>query len=271
MKSTAKCRHKQPFSLSPGVIGGVLLVLAGSSAAWASDLAREARLSAEIVDTILDGEPVELVADRQPFLGIFTESESDSPRGGVLILHGRGFHPDWSDVVQPLRTELPARGWHTLSLQMPVLDKTATFYEYIPVFPEAAPRIEAGIDFLKARGIDRVVLIAHSCSVHMSMYWFDNNGDARIDGYVGLGMGATDYKQPMERPFSLAKMAVPVLDLYGEEEYPAVLRGAPGRALALRKAGHPKSRQQVLPGADHYFHDQGDALVDAVADWLDSL
>jgi hypothetical protein len=25
---------------------------------------------------------------------------------GVLIIHGRGFHPDWVDTVQPLRVGL---------------------------------------------------------------------------------------------------------------------------------------------------------------------
>jgi hypothetical protein len=39
----------------------------------------------------------------------------------------------------------------------------------------------------------------------------------------------------------------------------------------LQAGGNTKSRQVVLPHADHYFTDQGDALVSAVADWLDQL
>ncbi len=42
---------------------------------------------------------------------------------GVLINHGRGFHPDWVDTVQPLRVGLVDYGWNTLSIQMPVLAK----------------------------------------------------------------------------------------------------------------------------------------------------
>ena len=66
-------------------------------------------------------------------------------------------------------------------------------------------------------------------------------------------------------------MHVPILDLYGADEYPAVIRLAPRRKAMMDKAGHAGSRQVVLPGANHYFTDQGDALLAAVADWLDQL
>ena len=39
----------------------------------------------------------------------------------MIILHGRGYHPDWAEVANPLRVGL-AEGWNTLSLKMPVLD-----------------------------------------------------------------------------------------------------------------------------------------------------
>ncbi len=66
-------------------------------------------------------------------------------------------------------------------------------------------------------------------------------------------------------------MRVPVLDLYGAEEYPAVVRAAPGRLAMIQAAGNPRSRQVVLPGANHYFTDFGDALVGEVAAWLEQL
>ena len=139
------------------------------------------------------------------------------------------------------------------------------------ILHEAHPRIEAGIDYLKKKGADRIILIAHSCSVHMSMAWLDAHGDHRIAGYIGLGMGATDYKQPMRAPFPLEKLHVPILDVYGDEDYPAVQRLAPERMAAILAAGNPKSEQVVVPGADHYFKDHDDALLEVVNTWLDSL
>ncbi|TNF34101.1 MAG: DUF3530 family protein, partial [Gammaproteobacteria bacterium] len=111
-----------------------------SSTAFASDLAREKRLASEIIDSIMDGEATTLVAGSHEFLSIYTESDVDSPKGAVLILHGRGYHPNWPEVVYPLRTGLPEHGWHTLSIQLPVLAADAKYYDYVPIFPEAFPR-----------------------------------------------------------------------------------------------------------------------------------
>ncbi len=247
------------------------LLAGGAAAAEVSDLAREQRLREQIVDAILDGEPVDLAVGQRAFLGIYTEAEEKPVRGAAIVLHGRGFHPDWADVAAPLRVGLAERGWHTLSLQMPVLGKDAKYYDYLPVFPEAVPRIEAGIDFLRAQGVAKIALVAHSCGVHMSMAWFERHGDARISAYVGIGMGATDYRQPMPKPFPLARFKVPVLDLYGSADFPAVGRLAPRRWAAMQQAGHPGSRQVVVDGADHYFHDRDEDVLEPVAAWLAGL
>jgi len=233
------------------------------------DYQREARLASQIVDMILDGDALWLEANDHEFLSIYTEA--DQPRAAVVILHGRGFHPDWADAINPLRVGLVENGYSTLSLQMPVLEKDAKYYDYEPIFGFAHARIEAGIDYLREQGYRKVILLAHSCGVHMAMDWIREKGDDSIDAYIGLGMGATDYGQPMRQPFPLATMQVEVLDLYGADEFPAVVRGAPTRKAMLEAAGGSQSRQQVMPQADHYFTDQGDALVTAVSDWLDQL
>ena len=154
---------------------------------------------------------------------------------------------------------------------MPVLLKDAKYYDYLPVFHHSHSRIEAGIKFLREQGHKKVVLLAHSCGAHMALDWIRAKNDRSFDAFVGLGMGATDYRQPMHQPFPLDWMHVPILDLYGANEYPAVVRMAPSRKAMLEKAGNPKSRQQVLPDANHYFTDQGEPLVAAVADWLEQL
>ena len=233
------------------------------------DFAREKRLADEIVDVILDGDPEWLEANGREFLSIYTEA--DDPRTAVLILHGRGFHPDWADAINPLRVGLVENGYSTLSLQMPVLAKDAKYYDYISIMHHAHERIEAGISFLRDSGHEKIVLLAHSCGVHMAMDWIRANRDGSIDAYIGLGMGATDYKQPMHQPFPLDWMRVPILDLYGGNDYPAVGRLAPERKRMIEKGGHALSRQQILDGADHYYTDMGDELVAAVSDWLDQL
>lgn len=241
------------------------------------DYEREKRMAVEVEDAVLDGKVIFLKNDshekngsNHQFMAIDTEDEGET-KGAVIILHGRGFHPNWADAIYPLRTQLPAKGWRTLSLQMPVLEKSAKYYDYVHVFAHAKPRIEAGIKYLKDQGVSNIVLFAHSCGAHMAMEWVRDKGDESISAYIGAGMGATDYRQFMVNPFPLATMKVPVLDIYGEKEYPAVRGMAPKRLEMITEAGNKKSKQVIVPGADHYFTDKGDALVIPVVEWLNSL
>ncbi len=235
----------------------------------ASDLEREQRLSDQIVDAILDGDPVMLTAGEHDFLAIDTLEET-TIKGAVIILHGRGTHPDWQQVAGPLRTGLPVSGWRTLALQMPVLARDATYYDYIPVFPEALPRIDAGIRYLQGLGYKRIVLIAHSCSVHMSMAWIEQHGTTDLAAYITIGMGATDYGQPMKQPFPFEKIRVPLLNIYGSEDYPAVQRLA-GELENRLPDMEPLSSQTRVPDANHYFDDAGEELTAIISQWLDKL
>lgn len=254
-----------------------LFIFTGSSSV-ASDYAREKRMAEEIVDAILDGDAVFLKANDHEFLSIYTEAADadEKIRGTAIILHGRGFHPDWQDAINPLRVGLTESGWNTLSVQMPVLEKQAKYYDYLPLFAEAIPRIEAAIAFAREQSTDsqsgqKIVLIAHSCGAHMAMAWADVESFESIDAYVGIGMGATDYKQPMKHAFPLDKIKVPVFDVYAENDYPAVLKMADERLRLIRAAANKKSAQAVVKGADHYYVDRGEALTEVVEKWLQSL
>ena len=252
------------------------------SSVSAADLNRENRMADEIVDAILDGEAVFLKAYDHEFLSIYTEADesAEAARGTAIILHGRGFHPDWQDAINPLRVGLAESGWNTLSIQMPVLEKQAKYYDYLPLFPEAIPRIEAAIAYAREqmeddkannKGSNKVVLIAHSCGAHMAMAWVDTESFESIDAYVGIGMGATDYKQPMKHPFPLDKIKVPVLDVYAENDYPAVLKMATERFRLIKMAANKKSSQVVVNGAGHYYVDKGEELTQVINQWLQSL
>ena len=248
------------------------------SVASAADLAREKRLADEIVDGLLDGDAIYLKAGNHAFLSIYTEAdaEQDPVRGTVIILHGRGFHPDWVDTVNPLRVGLLDSGWNTLSLQMPVLEKQAKYYDYVPLFSEAIPRIDAAILYSReqlqaVQSKTNVVLVAHSCGAHMAMAWSEVRSFKHVDAYVGIGMGATDYKQPMRHAFPLTKINVPVLDIYAENDYPAVIKMADERYQMIKQAGNEKSRQVVVDNANHYYTDRGEALTRVISQWLQTL
>ena len=212
-----------------------------------------------------------LDADGHPFLGIHTEADSGGPRRAVIVLHGRGFHPDWPEVAAPLRIELPEHGWETLSLQMPVLGKSAKYYDYVPISPLPFP-VYGPASNISAPGRCRP-----SCSppIAAASTWrwayVGEHGDAAFDGFIGIEWG--DRLRPaMRGPFPLETMSVPLLDLFGDEDYPAVLKEGPGRLAAIRAAGAPAVRPNASSRAPgHFFRDMDDELVDAVAEWLATL
>ena len=249
----------------------VVLFFLPALPAHSSDREREARLVDEIEANLFDGEVISLMPGADAFAAVEMPSQTDSTRGGVILLHGRGFHADWPENIGPLRVGLSEAGWYTLSLQMPVLEKSAKYYDYVPILPEALPRIDAALAHLKTENISPVVLLAHSCGAHMVMLWMEQYADQGIDAFIGIGMGATDYKQPMRHPFPFASLKVPVLDLYGELDYPAVHRLAPERLDLINQGGNTLSRQVVSAGADHDFSDNSEQLIKEVSDWLDSL
>ncbi len=230
------------------------------------DYDREARIAEQIEPQIFDGEAVWLSDGEREFLSIYMEE--DEPKGAVVLLHGRDVNPEDLNVVGPMRVGLVDEGWSTLALQMPVLEKGHKYYDYLPILGHAHGRIEAGLAFLRDQGFEVIVLAGHSCGAHMANHWLNTNGDGSIQGYVAMGLGATDYGQELKTPFPLANMRVPVLDIYGSEEFPRPLSMVALRADMLKENGNPASRQEVIEGADHYFHDHGEALTEAVAAWL---
>lgn len=96
----------------------------------ATDAAREQRWIDQTVDSIFDGEAIYLDADGHRFLSIFMESETDTSNG-MIVIHGTGFHPNWDQVVRPVRVGMTTKGWNTLSIQMPILERSADYKDYV--------------------------------------------------------------------------------------------------------------------------------------------
>jgi len=235
--------------------------------AQASDFAKEKRWADQIVDEIMIGDAVWLQADGRKFLGIYTESTADQPLGAAIILHGIGAHPNWVDVVLPLRT--PESGWHTLSLQMPILPNKADYKEYVPLFPEIAPRVNAAVDFLKKKGIKRIALIGHSMGATMAGYYAANDKDESIRLLVAIGATGNMFKHPtLDYIQSLKKIRIPVLDLSGTEDLPDVIKTKKLKAQTAEAAGNKRYQQIEIPGANHFLVGKEDELVREVSRWL---
>ncbi len=238
--------------------------------ATASDLDREKRLVAEIEESILDGDGIWLEQKLPKFFAIYTEAEED-PKGTVILLHGRGLHPDWSEVISPLRVGLTEHNWNTLSLQLPVLAKDAKYNDYVPEFGLATPRINSAIEFIRSQSKLPIVLLSHSCGAHMATEWIEEQKAFPLAAYIGISVGATDFKQPMLAEFPYDKIKQPVLDIYGELDTNSIRTRAAERSAGVLANNNPLSKQIKLEGADHYYKGKGDELTEAVADWLSNI
>ena len=233
---------------------------------YASDLEKEKRWADQVVDAIIDGEAVWLNDGKNKFLGIYTEAEEDKART-VIVMHGTGIHPDWQQVVQPLRVGLTEHNWNTLSIQMPVLSNDAEYIDYAPLYDEVAPRIDAAIKYLKESGSTDIVLIGHSQGSSMTAYYLSTT-EQNVKGFVAIGMAAFAKDPRMNSIMSLEKISVPVLDLYGDEDLENIIASAKSRAAAAQKAGN-KNYTQIKIKGNHFFDDNEEALVETVAEWLE--
>ena len=233
-----------------------------------SDVAKESRWAEQVIDGLLDGDEHWLIDDiGHEFLSILTEGDKSSGRAVVLV-HGIGVHPNWPDVIYPLRAGLLEQGITTLSLQMPILANDADEREYGLLFPEVPGRFEAALDYLDDEGYKKITIVAHSMGASMATYYLSQSKADAVDSLVIIGMGdGTAYFKNLE---ALAKIRIPVLDLYGSNDLEPVLNSVEQRALSGKKQLGRQYMQVRVDGANHFFQGHEDALLRQVTEWLDA-
>ncbi len=236
----------------------VVLTAFTATALAQADYAREQRWADEVTPSIIVGDAVALaLPSGRKFLGIYAPNPKAA--AGVIVVHGLGVHPDWG-LINPLRDQLSEQGYATLSVQMPVLAAEARGDQYPPVFPEAVERLSAAVVFLRGKGLGKVAIVSHSMGSRMTNFFLNHSTDPRVDAWVSVGISGV-YTEP--QTFKL-----PVLDLFGERDLPAVLGNAALRADALRQVRG--SMQIQVAGADHFFQGQETELVRQVRQFLDA-
>lgn len=234
------------------------MLLAPALASAQADYAREKRWADEITPAILVGDPVYLTLESgHKFLAIYAPNPKAA--AGVIVVHGRGVHPD-AGLINPLRSQLSEQGYATLSVQMPVLAAEAPGEQYPPLFPEAAERLRVAVAFLRGKGMKKIAIVSHSLGSRMANFFLNQAGAARVDAWVAIGI-LGEYTEP-------GTLKAPVLDLYGEHDFSAVLESAARRADALRKVRG--SGQVQVAGANHFFAGMENELVLRVRQFLDA-
>ena len=192
------------------------------------------------------------------FLGLFTEARK--PRGAVIIAHGRGWSPDF-ELYGSLRAKLADAGYTTLSIQLPVLPSTAILGLYVPLYPDARERFQLAVDFLKAKGYRNIAIVSHSLGATMANQYLIRTDDTNVGAWVFIGI-----LQGLEE---LYRIRIPVLDVYGSQDWTVTMWGAEERRKQIEK--NPSSGQVMVEGAKHFFEDHEGELVRIVVAFLDRV
>ena len=232
----------------------------GAGPLWSIDYAREGRWAQEITPAIVVGEPVYLgPVSGHKFLAIY--ENPPKAKAAVIVVHGAGVHPDWG-LINILRSKLPESGYATLAVQMPVLAADAKPDQYPPTFPEASERLQAAVGFLRAKGHARIAIVSHSLGARMSNHYLVNAAEPEIAAWASIAISGGAFTAP-------ERLALPILDLYGERDFAAVLNGADQRASTLKRLR--ESAQVQIAGADHFFHGKEGEMVGWVKEFLDRV
>ncbi len=256
-------------TVSKTVISILLSLFAASLfAATLSDTGKEARWAEQIVPSLLDGEAVWLDDGQgHKFLGIYTPADGHEKRA-VILMHGIGAHPNWPDVIFPLREGMLENGITSLSIQMPILANDAGDAEYSTLYDEVPWRVQSAVDYLKDSGYDKIDIVGHSMGARMADFYLSRESTVGVNSAVLIGLGSSNsWPECID---ALARLRVPVLDLYGEKDLDTVLNSAKDRAISGARNKSGIYRQIRVDGANHFFQGHEDDLKKVVIDWLQS-
>ena len=244
----------------------VLCTFLSGNNCFASDEKREADFAEGINKTLGIGKAVWLVANEKKFLALYTEPEKVSSKGVAIILHDIDGHPNQQQLIYSLRAFLPEHNWATLSLQMPLREAGVEKEQYFALFPEAAARIQAGINYAKSNNAENIVIVGYGLGGLMGIYALSEEAvNIKALVTISLPVPASENKTAQTLAF-IKKIKIPMLDIYGALDLPDVTITARDRRLAAKEnAGY---RQIKINDEDHaYLHDEG-LIVKRIYGWL---
>lgn len=217
-------------------------------------------------------EIVSLKAPGGRFIGIYQRAKTGESHGVVILAHGMGAHPDWPDVISPLRTQLPEFGWSTFSIQMPILSPDEPVAEYGKTLKVAKSRLNAAIDYLHTWEIEQIILLGYSFGAVQVASYLASGKNKNVKAFVSVSMLSQKFIKPGLDVYKLiGGIDLPMLDIYGDEDLPDVRRGSDDRRLAASKNGNRDFKQIELKHAGHHYQGVEDALVEQIQIWLKNI
>ncbi len=220
---------------------------------------RELNLNEQFVQEQFDADLISIDLNNNTSFAML--KNVDGIRQPILLLHGRGLYPNEPLVMNPIREGLES-DYNIFSIQLPVLEKGATYYEYQKIFSYSNDRISVALEKIYST-YGKVIVVAHSCGAHMFSSYLDFHGDKYLDSVVLLSAGAVDKGQTAAF-FDYSKVDFKLLNIYGEFDHNSVQEH--NDYLISLKSDH--ITYQMISGADHYYRDQNQSVLLTLKKWL---
>ncbi len=235
-------------------------------------LSREQQIAEKLTLTADADEIISLKASGGRFIGLYKRAKSSEARGVVILVHGMGAHPDWPDVISPLRTRLTEFGWSTLSIQMPILSPEEPVAEYGKTLRLANSRIQAAVDYLHDWEIEPIILLGYSFGATQAANFLASKKPEDIKAFVSVSMLAQKFIKPELNVLKfITGITIPIFDIYAEEDLDDVRRGIDDRRLAASKNGNTGFQQIEVQKAGHHYLGLEDVLVEQIQIWLQNM
>ncbi len=235
------------------------LISNGARHAWAAALcllstttvalAGSAALGEALEQGLQDGQAVWLDGEQTRYFSVFNPDQSGQPKGGVIILHDAGSHPDKPEVVRPLRQRLPLHGWSTLAIQLPALDRPAAYLEQQATIDG---RINGAITYMRNSGFNNLVLLGHGSGAMAASKYLSSQPSEFIRAFVAISLGVLHGQEGDDStPGQLERINLPILDIYGGNDLDHVTNSARERALAAKISSDSAMRSNRLEPYKH--------------------
>lgn len=229
---------------------------------------------AGLVDRLSDNYSQEietLTADGDEFLGLFRESESGDPQGCLIILHGDHGHPDWPQVVSPLRERLTQHSWCTLAIEIPDIGGRATpakaatadtpsgtdLATELPNEATVFARIDAAVDLTRDKGYSQVAYLGYRTGAAYALRYTAEKGTTNqalvmIEPRTSAPVSEYTLAQNIER------LRLPVLDYYFNRNSRAARFAAYRQAAANKRTSRSVTYTQIDALPDARYDPTGD-------------
>jgi len=251
---------------------GLSLIFTAQNA-WSLDRYLEKRLALQLSKHIKTGKPIQLPLAHDDFFAIYTEATTPKSRGGAILVHGLGAHPDWPQMISPLRQQLPGYGWNTLSIHISLIKDNASKKDYERLYQDTHRRIKSAINYFEKRGIYNTVLIGHSLGASMALTYVNNvkKKPSGIIAIVGVSMyDHIELPQNYMTANAIANMKIPVFDIYGSRDNVEIQHSVRNRYMAAKKTGNKLFTQLGISGADHFFTGLETKLLKRIRVWINN-